>query len=311
VTFSFDPERGSVLVAAPGDGPGSWAGAPGAYRDGDRLFVSYRLRRPRPDRGYELRIASVQDGDARTIWSARREAFAAESIERSALIRARDGWRLYASYVDAFDHKWRIALLEATSPDGFDVTHRRVVLHPDELGLAAVKDPWLRIVDGRWHMLVSCGPRGEGVALDSSGDALSTGIVRSETGLATSADGRDWTWRGVVFAPSRAGWDRFTARLTTAVRDGEGWTACYDGSASLAENYEERCGIARSRDLRTWERVSAEGPAIGTARGRGGVRYVDVTEAGDVLYEYTREDGAHELRAILSASTPAAGSRRA
>jgi len=293
--FSFYPERGVILVDAPGDGPGSWAGAPGACRDRDDLLVSYRLRRPPPDRGYETCVALVRGGRADTIWSARKEAFGAESIERSALVRARDGWRLYASYVDAVDRKWRIALLEARSPDAFDPVRRTIALHPDDVGVAAVKDPWIRVVDGRWHMVVSCGPRSD-VALDGSGDALSTGLVRSETGLATSADGRDWTWDGVVLAPSPDGWDRFTARLTTAVRDGTGWTGLYDGSASLAENYEERCGLVRSRDLRAWERLSTDGPSIGTRRGAGGVRYVDVTEAGDVFYEYTRHDGAHELR---------------
>jgi hypothetical protein len=101
-----------------------------------------------------------------------------------------------------------------------------------------------------------------------------------------------------VFGPSRSGWDRATARLTTAVRDGGGWRAYYDGSGSLEENYEERCGVARSVDLRTWERVSARGPAVGTAVGAGGVRYLDVTDAGDVAYEYTRHDGSHELRAL-------------
>jgi len=99
-----------------------------------------------------------------------------------------------------------------------------------------------------------------------------------------------------VLLPSESGWDAFTARLSTAVRDGGGWLGLYDGSASLAENYEERCGLARSRDLRTWERVSLDGPAIGTARGAGGVRYVEITAGGDVFYEYTRPDGAHELR---------------
>ena len=142
--------------------------------------------------------------------------------------------------------------------------------------------------------------------LYGSGDALSTGLVRSETGLATSADGRVWIWEGVVLAPSPDGWDRFTARLTTAVRDGNGWAGLYDGSASLAENYEERCGLARSRDLRAWERVSTDGPSIGTRRGAGGVRYVDVTEAGDVFYEYTRPDGAHELRHLPGTGTQGA-----
>jgi hypothetical protein len=85
------------------------------------------------------------------------------------------------------------------------------------------------------------------------------------------------------------------------VRDGDGWLGLYDGSASIAQNYEERCGLARSSDLRHWERVSVDGPAIGTARGPGGVRYVEITDAGDVFYEYTRPDGAHELRVTHTA----------
>jgi len=132
--------------------------------------------------------------------------------------------------------------------------------------------------------------------LHASGDALSTGRTLSATGLATSVDGRQWDWEGPILLPSASGWDAFTARLSTAVRDGDGWLGLYDGSATLAQNYEERCGLARSSDLRQWERISRHAPAIGTASGPGGVRYVEITEAGDVFYEYTRPDGAHELR---------------
>src|SRR5439155_640265 len=194
----FDPDRGRPVVAPPCAGPGCWAGAPGAFRDGSDLYVVYRMRRPHPGRGYELRIGAVLDSPA-----------------------------------------------------------------PE---------------------------------LHATGDALSTGRTLSATGVAASTDGKRWTWEGSVLAPSASGWDSFTTRLGTVVRDGAGWLGLYDGGASIADNYEERCGLARSSDLRHWERVSVDGPAIGTARGPGGVRYVDITDAGDVFYEYTRPDGAHELR---------------
>ena len=166
-----------------------------------------------------------------------------------------------------------------------------------------MKDPWLRRDGDRWLMFVSYGtlPMSQETSLHVTGDALSTGRTLSASGIATSADGRRWTWEGAALSPSASGWDSFTARLSTAVRDGDGWLGLYDGSASLAENYEERCGLARSRDLRRWERVSLDGPAIGTARGGGGLRYVEITEAGDVFYEYTRPDGAHELRVTHTA----------
>ena len=295
----FDPERGRPVVAPPCAGPGCWAGAPGASNDGRDLYVVYRMRRPQPGRGYELRIGAVLDGPRiETVWSAGKDRFGAESIERCALVRVADGWRLYTSFVRTDDRQWRIGLIEARAVDAFDPAEMVVVLDPSDVGAAAVKDPWLRHDGDRWLMFVSYGtlPALPDARLHATGDALSTGRTLSASGLATSADGRRWTREGAVLMPSASGWDSFTTRLGTAVRDGEGWLGLYDGGASIAQNYEERCGLARSSDLRHWDRVSVDGPAIGTARGPGGVRYVDITDAGDVFYEYTRPDGAHELR---------------
>ena len=297
----FDPEKGRPIAAPPCAGPGCWAGAPGAYSEGPDTYLVYRMRRPQPGRGYEVRIAASRDGQRyETVWSASKDLFAAESIERCALVRVAGVWRLYASFVRKDDRRWRIGLIEARAIDAFDPATMVVVLDPEDLGVAAVKDPWLRRDRGRWLMFVSYGalPPSPNLALHGTGDALSTGLTLSASGVATSVDGKRWTWAGPTLWPSDSGWDSYTARLTTAVRDGEGWIGLYDGSASLADNYEERCGIARSRDLWQWERVSANGPAIGTASGPGGVRYVDISEGGDVFYEYTRPDGAHELRVV-------------
>jgi len=287
------------MAAPPCDGPGCWAGAPGAYTDGRDSYLAYRMRRPQPARGYELRIVASHDGVGYDrVWSAGKDGFAAESIERCALARVGDRWRLYVSFVRNDDRRWRIGLVEASAVDAFDPADIIVVLDPADLGLAAVKDPWLRRSGEGWLMFVSYGtlPESTATELHATGDALSTGRALSATGVATSADGRRWTWEGPVLLPSASGWDSFTSRLSTAVRDRDGWLGLYDGSASIAQNYEERFGLARSSDLRHWERVSVDGPAIGTARGPGGVRYVEITDAGDVFYEYTRPDGAHELR---------------
>ena len=295
----FDPERGRPIVSPPCAGPGCWAGAPGAFTDGRDTYLVYRMRRPQPGRGYELRIAASHDGVRyETVWSAGKERFGAESIERCALVRVGEAWRLYASFVRRGDRRWCIGLIEARAVDALDPADVVVVLDPKDIGLAAVKDPWLRRHRGRWLMFVSCGtlPPTEDTGLHATGDALSTGRTLSASGVATSVDGRYWTWEGPTLWPSESGWDAFTARLTTAIPDEDGWLGLYDGSASIADNYEERCGLVRSKDLRLWERVSADGPSIGTARGPGGVRYVDITAGGDVFYEYTRADGAHELR---------------
>jgi hypothetical protein len=287
-----------VLVAPPGNGPGHWAGAPGAFVDGDDIYLVYRLRWPRPRRGGELLIARGDGETFTTIWRARREDFTSPSIERCAIVRDGRVWRLYVSYVDGVDGRWRIDVIEATAPDAFDTRARRPALVADAANALAVKDPWLRHEAGRWLMFVSYGERKTTrTAVHESGDALSTGVVKSETGLASSGDGTRWRWEGKVLSAAATGWDRFTSRLTTAIPSDGGWLGLYDGSATVEENYEERCGLVRSADLRTWERLG-NGPLVGAAGGPGTVRYVESVSAGDELlffFERTRQDGAHEL----------------
>ncbi|OLE77067.1 MAG: hypothetical protein AUG02_02770 [Chloroflexi bacterium 13_1_20CM_2_70_9] len=262
-----DPARGTLLVAPPGAGFGRWAGAPGAYADGDVVYLVYRLRWPRPVRGAELVVARGDGTAFVPIWRATRDDFASPSIERCAIARENDRWRLYVSYVDGRSGRWRIDLLEADAPDRFDPATRTATFTAENADAVAVKDPWLRRVAGRWLMFVSYGTVPDDLrGIHAGEDALSTGLTRSETGLAESADGLRWTWRGRVLAAGK-GWDRFTARLATAVSDSEGgWLGLYDGSASLEENYEERCGLARSPDLRRWERLG-DGPGVGAAGG--------------------------------------------
>ena len=310
VNAPFAPREAVVLEEPPGSGAGHWAGAAGAFSDGDTVYLVYRLRWPRPRRGGELRIARGDGERFETIWRARREDFGSQSIERCAILRTGRIWRLYVSYVGV-DDRWRIDVIEAGTPDSFDPAARRPALDADMAKGVAVKDPWIRRVDDRWWMFVSYGRRPEGDArkLHASGDALSTGAVKSETGLATSADGLRWKWEGKVFRAATKGWDKATARLTTAFRSGDDWLGLYDGAADINENYEERCGMARSADLRTWERIGS-GPAIGAAGGPGAVRYVESVVFGERLlffFERTRADGAHEL---CMSSAPISGSGR-
>lgn len=254
-----------------------------------------------------MRIATSADGERfETIWSARREDFDALSIERSAIVHLSDSkWRLYVSYVDASDGRWSIDVLEAPRPDAFDPARRRRALGPSDAGVEAVKDPWLLRVGDEWWMFVSCASPVARITADlhATGDALSTGYAKSVTGLATSADGLSWRWRGIVFDASSTGWDRFTTRLTTAVRIDSRWLGIYNGSASLDENYEERCGVAMSADLSHWRRLSVLAPAIGASHpGAGSVRYVEAVQGPGWVrsfFECTRPDGSHELRTAL------------
>lgn len=303
----FDPELAMTLAEPPAAGPGWWAGAPGACQAGGETFVVYRIRRPRPVRGGEMRIGLMSERGLETIWSATKDDLGTTSIERSALAYVDGSWRLYVSYVDPADGRWRIDLLEAATPDGFDPAARRPVLTAASIGAEGVKDPWLHRLDGAWTMIASFAEVADGFAgtaadLHRGHDIYNTGHVRSASGLATSADGRVWRWEGSVLMPSDDGWDRYAARLNSAVRVGNEWLGFYDGSASVDENYEERCGLAASPDLRTWRRLRPSGPVVGAQHGPGSVRYVEALRTSDGIryfFEYTRADGSHDLRTIL------------
>lgn len=298
----FDPEAGITIAAPGGRGPGEWAGAPGAAVADGVVHVSYRLRAPPPHRGHTVVIARSHDGIRfERVWQMSRDAVAALSIERCAIVRTDGAWRLFVSFVANEDRRWRIEAIDADTIEHLDPRSRRPVLLADEIGVAAVKDPWIRRPGGVWHLFASFGPlpSGAGSELHAAGDALSTGRTASMTGLATSTDGSRWEWRGAVLAPSAGRWDDHTTRLTTAMPAGDGWLGFYDGSR-VEENYEERCGIAFSDDLVRWRKATVNGPVIGTASGAGGVRYLDVCEMPDgtsrAYYEWTRPDGSHELR---------------
>src|SRR5205823_6491837 len=131
-------------------------------------------------------------------------------------------------------------------------------------------------------------------ALHASGDALSSGQLLSCTGLASSPDGLAWTWEGPVLVPPRSGWDGFETRISAVLPQDGRWLALYDGIATLAENYEERTGIAASVDLRAWSRETTDGPALRSPHASGSLRYTCVV--GSLAYfEAARADGAHDL----------------
>ena len=71
----------------------------------------------------------------------------------------------------------------------------------------------------------------------------------------------------------------------------------FDGGTTFYDMYEEHCGVAISHDLEHWRRVSTNGPWIKSPYGC--IRYMDALIVNNTLwyyYEYTREDGSHELR---------------
>lgn len=273
------------------------------------FYLSYRLRRQKgdhPDRGAETRIACSSNGvEFEDIWSGHKATLDSTSIERCALIRMPAGhWGLFISYVDPADRRWRIDLVENDDPAGFDLTERTGVLTAKDIGAEGVKDPFVCQIAGLYHMVVSYAtgnPGASGEEMHRTNDAYDTGLIKSRTGLATSDDGTNWTWDGEILGPSATGWDCYCSRISTLWQEDGVWLALYDGSASADENYEERCGLAFSLDLRQFHRVTRRGPLMHQPNASGSLRYFDVVELPEATfyyYETARADGSHELRVL-------------
>jgi hypothetical protein len=299
----------SQIIREPvGSGKGYWSGAPGVFYETEELawYLTYRLRRPRgvaPDRGGETRIARSTNLETwEDVWSVTKDKLGSSSIERCALRKGPDGlWRYFISYVDPQDNRWCLSVMSAREITGLKATECRPVFKAAKLGLEGVKDPWIFTAEGKFQMVLSVAVPTPKTKPDSHStkDIFNTGECVSATALATSPDLEKWTWEGVVFSPEANGWDKYCRRINSLVPTGEGYAAFYDGSASHAENYEERTGIATSRGLRTWATATPDGPAFVSPNASGSFRYVDAQIAGEqanVFYEFARPDGSHDLR---------------
>lgn len=310
----FNPEKGSTVVAPLASGPGWWAGAPSALydRESRRFYLYYRLRKPRElGRGVECRIADSRGGiEFSDIWSATKQAFDTPSMEKSALVKTWEGnYRLYLSFVDPADNKWRIDMLEASSPNKFDASRRTKILTASDTGAQGVKDPSVLTIGRAYYMIVSYAPspaqptEAQQREMHGTGDVYNTGITKSHTGLAISSDGINFEWLGDILTPPDSGWDAYCTRISSVIYRPPAFTAFYDGSASVEENYEEKTGLAVGFDLTRFHRVSTGGPTLVSPHASGSLRYIDALPVGERIYyyyEYTRPDGSHELRVSVA-----------
>jgi hypothetical protein len=271
--------RAVVAVPAPGDGPGYWAGASSAALDEDgSLVVGYRVRNGH-DGNDQTVIARSPDGETlTTVATLDQSRFGAQWMERPAVVRTEQGrWRLYVCLGTPESKHWWIEVLEADDPAGFETAEARPAFPGDER--TAVKDPIVRLVDGRWHAWICCHP------LDVPGAE-----DRMSSAYATSDNGLEWEWQGTVLTGRPGAWDARGARLTTVLPDGR---AAYDGRASAEENWFERTGLARSTGQQGHFAQIEGSPIVD-------VRYLDVLPLGDggyrIWYEARLPDESHELR---------------
>ena len=199
--------RVSVAVPAPGTGFGCWAGAPSAALDDDgSVLLAYR-RRDVERRGAEVVIAR---GEAfAPVVSLGKERFGAESLERPALVRTDDGWRLYVCCATPGAKHWWIDALDAPDVTGLAEAEPLTVFPGD--ATIGVKDPVVRRADDGWQAWICCHP------LDEPGEE-----DRMTTAFATSEDGLEWEWHGTVLAPRPGTWDGRGARVTAVLRGRHG-----------------------------------------------------------------------------------------
>ncbi|RMF89019.1 MAG: hypothetical protein D6736_09150 [Nitrospinota bacterium] len=306
----FDPAAGQTIIEPPGSGPGWWAGAPSAFYDEERerFYLYYRLRKPLElGRGGTCCVAESRDGrEFQTIWSAQKEEFASLSIEKATLIKTPEGrYRLYVSYVNRFDDRWYIDLLEAENPGDFDTGTRRTVLSPEETQTEGVKDPVVIHAGGLYYLYANFAPLlpdgGTPEArnkMHAAANAFVSGVVNTGTGLAVSRDGIRFRWEGEVLSPG-TGWDAFMARLSSLLYIPPFFLAFYDGRPNVAHSYEDMVGLAVTTDLRHFTKVSVDRPLLSSRHATGALRYPEVVAFPDRLffyYEYARPDGSHELR---------------
>ncbi|MDP6513079.1 MAG: hypothetical protein QF878_07835 [SAR202 cluster bacterium] len=305
----FDPEEGTTVVEPPGEGTGYWVGGCSAIFDpSDGMFyLYYRTRKPISEgRGGFCSVAQSSDGvKFETVWSATKEQFDSESIESASLLKSVEGkFRLYISYVNQENRKWDIALLEGDSPSEFDPSNRRLVIGAGDVQDEGVKDPYVAIVGGTYYMFVHYAPMSRQPnnasqrQLHGTGNIFATEYGIGSAGIATSVDGVEFQWQGEALPPGDS-WDSKLTRVDTMAYVPPVYTVLYSGRSNIKETYEDRTGIAVSFDMKTFQKMTPDAPALASGHATGSLRYSDVVALDDeyvFYYEYARADGSHEIR---------------
>lgn len=282
-----------LVIPAPGEGPGNWAGAASAVLVDGVFWLTWRNRRPLSDgRGVTVSVARSTDGVRfETVTEVHRDQFGCESLERPVLVPLPDGqgWRLYLSCATWDSKHWWVDSLTADTVEGLPDGHRQVV-HPGS-DTVAVKDPVIAIdpVTQTWQMWLCCHPLTEPGHED-----------RMTTRYLTSTDGLEWHDDGEVLAGRPGRWDARGARVTTVVSH-DPLVVLYDGRADAESNWYETTGVARWDGTRLV--ADADAAPVTSPHSDGAFRYASAVPLPDGRVRYyveaAREDGAHDLITLV------------
>ncbi|MER7557874.1 hypothetical protein ABTZ46_13090 [Nocardioides sp. NPDC126508] len=281
-----------LVIPAPGEGPGNWAGAASAVLVDGVFWLTWRNRRPLSDgRGVTVTVARSTDGVRfETVTEVHRDQFGCESLERPVLVPLPEGgWRLYLSCATWDSKHWWVDSLTADTVEGLPEGDRRIV-HPGS-DTVAVKDPVIGIdpVTQTWQMWLCCHPLAEPGHED-----------RMTTRYLTSTDGLEWHDDGEVLAGRPGQWDARGARVTTVVSH-DPLVVLYDGRADAESNWYETTGIARWDGARLV--ADPEAAPVASPHSDGAFRYASAVALPDGRIRYyveaAREDGAHDLITLV------------
>jgi hypothetical protein len=295
VALDFDPSSSVVVRDPPGPGYGNWTGGKVLYSPEKDLFaLFYRKRRPlEQGRAGLCGVAVSRDGfEFEDVWTATKDDFNANSIEEGHAVWFDGRWMVYVSYEIKGTSTWRIDLMEADDLGDLDSQARRTVLNPSDFGLPWIKDPYVHLMGDRMWLFAAVPPR-TGPVVD--GNVVHAAALDA-TVIALSDDGRYFPTIEYVFEPpADDSWHGRRGRINSMISWDDGYLAMFDGGRTFYDNYEEHAGLALSPDGRSFDRL----PDPWVTSPHGCVRYVCAVRARDAIYiyfEYTVEDGSHELR---------------
>lgn len=293
---AMEPGAGTTLFAPEAASTGHWVGAPCVHDHDGRTYLAIRIRDPER-RGHAVVVYErVGPRAFEEVVELPAAALGGESVERPALATDHEtgALKLYVP-VDRGENDWRIRkLADVSHPSAFDPATVTDVLGPGSGGTdaATVKDPYVVVADGRYHMFYA----------GHCGDC-------EQAHLAVSRDGETWRRSSANPVLKSRGWHDYHTRVSCVVPAGDGWTVFYDGSgrADFERTWNLRTGVAVADDLTSITDLTPDAPAFAapTADRPTGLiryatcRYLDVLVREDrweVFAEVAREDEAFELR---------------